>query len=95
MHITHSKLLKFEWDFKIPILRLFSGLGLAVIGDHLYAVGGYSGTTYLNPVEKYDPEKDSWCVLPRLRTPRAYFAIATIDRRYAQEDKNQFDNKKL
>ena len=64
------------------------------MGDYLYAVGGYSGTTYLNTVEKYDSIKDTWSKLPSHRIPRAYFAIATINSRYIQEDKNRIDNEK-
>lgn len=35
-------------------------LGVAVINDHLYAIGGYNGSLWLNCVERYDPLRDQW-----------------------------------
>lgn len=35
-------------------------VGVCLLGDKLYAVGGYDGQTYLNIVEAYDPQTNEW-----------------------------------
>ena len=32
------------------------GVGVAVLNDLLYAVGGHDGQAYLNSIERYDPQ---------------------------------------
>lgn len=32
------------------------GVGVAVCNDLLYAVGGHDGASYLNSIERYDPQ---------------------------------------
>lgn len=38
------------------------GVGVAVLKDQLYAVGGHDGQCYLNSVERFDPQTNTWCV---------------------------------
>lgn len=61
------KLFYSKWDiicFIIHLCVLFSppvlGVGAAVIDNYLYVVGGHSGSSYLNTVQKYDPISDTW-----------------------------------
>uniref|UniRef100_A0A8C1ZV92 Kelch-like protein 4 n=1 Tax=Cyprinus carpio TaxID=7962 RepID=A0A8C1ZV92_CYPCA len=35
-------------------------VGVCLLGDRLYAVGGYDGQTYLNSVESYDAQNNEW-----------------------------------
>lgn len=35
-------------------------VGVCLLGDRLYAVGGYDGQTYLNSVESYDTQNNEW-----------------------------------
>lgn len=35
-------------------------VGVCLLGDRLYAVGGYDGQTYLNTVESYDAQNNEW-----------------------------------
>ncbi|CAJ0963748.1 unnamed protein product [Ranitomeya imitator] len=35
-------------------------VGVCLLGDRLYAVGGYDGQSYLNNVEAYDPQTNEW-----------------------------------
>ena len=35
-------------------------VGVCLLGDRLYAVGGYNGQVYLNAVEAYDPQTNEW-----------------------------------
>lgn len=36
------------------------GVGVCLLGDRLYAVGGYDGQSYLNTVESYDAQNNEW-----------------------------------
>nr|WEX30361.1 Kelch-like protein 4-A-3 [Carassius gibelio] len=38
-------------------------VGVCLLGDRLYAVGGYDGQTYLNSVESYDAPNNEWTEL--------------------------------
>ncbi len=35
-------------------------VGVSLLGDRLYAVGGYDGQSYLNTVESYDAQNNEW-----------------------------------
>lgn len=35
-------------------------VGICLLGDRLYAVGGYDGQSYLNTVESYDAQNNEW-----------------------------------
>uniref|UniRef100_A0A4W3HZ07 Kelch like family member 1 n=1 Tax=Callorhinchus milii TaxID=7868 RepID=A0A4W3HZ07_CALMI len=39
-------------------------VGVCLLGDGLYAVGGYDGQTYLNTMESYDPQTNEWIQVP-------------------------------
>lgn len=36
------------------------GVGVCLLGDRLYAVGGYDGQSYLHTVESYDAQNNEW-----------------------------------
>lgn len=41
-------------------------VGVCLLGDRLYAVGGYDGQSYLNTVESYDAQNNEWTeVIPK------------------------------
>ena len=44
-----------RWVFMQPMLSRRSTLGVAVLNDCLYAVGGFDGNSGLDSVEKYSP----------------------------------------
>lgn len=35
-------------------------VGVCLLGDRLYAVGGYDGQSYLSTVESYDAQNNEW-----------------------------------
>lgn len=35
-------------------------VGVCLLGDRLFAVGGYDGQVYLSTVEAYDPQTNEW-----------------------------------
>lgn len=43
-----------------PISSPRDAVGVCLLGDKLYAVGGYDGQQYLNEVECYDPQLNEW-----------------------------------
>jgi len=43
-----------------PIGNPRDAVGMCLLGDRLYAVGGYDGQHYLKDVESYDPINNEW-----------------------------------
>lgn len=39
-----------------PMSKRRCGVGVAVCSDLLYAIGGHDGQSYLNSIERYDPQ---------------------------------------
>ena len=42
-----------EWKMVAHMTKRRCGVGVAVLNDLLYAVGGHDGTSYLNSIERY------------------------------------------
>ena len=42
-----------EWRCVAPMSKRRCGVGVAVLNDLLYAVGGHDGQSYLNSIERY------------------------------------------
>lgn len=55
-------------------------VGVCLLGDKLYAVGGYDGQTYLNTVESYDPQTNEWTQVKFLFRPYTtiYLVISSV-----------------
>lgn len=49
-----------SWSIRAPMPTPRSDLGAAVLGDLLYAVGGYNAGGQYDVVEVYDPRTNSW-----------------------------------
>uniref|UniRef100_A0A0P4W6R1 Kelch-like protein diablo n=3 Tax=Scylla olivacea TaxID=85551 RepID=A0A0P4W6R1_SCYOL len=65
-------------DVWVPIASLGQArayLGVAVIHDHLYAIGGYNGSQWLNCVERYDPLRDQWTSVSPMISARSSFGV--------------------
>ena len=43
-----------------PISSPRDAVGVCLLGDRLYAVGGYDGQQYIKDVESYDPISNEW-----------------------------------
>ena len=66
-----------SWGSKAPMHEVRGGLGVAVVGDKIYALGGYGGSgAYLSANEEYDPVTDTWTFRTPMPTPMAYFGVA-------------------
>ncbi|XP_049954201.1 kelch-like protein 5 isoform X1 [Schistocerca serialis cubense] len=53
-------------------------IGVGLLGDRLFAVGGYNGHHYLKLVEAYDPEKNEWEEVAPLTTGRARLCVVVV-----------------
>ena len=48
------------WTLVAPISSPRDAVGVCLLGDKLYAVGGYDGQQYMNEVECYDAQSNEW-----------------------------------
>lgn len=67
--------------FHSQIASLSTGrdsIGVALLGDSLFAVGGYDGQNYLKTVEKYDAEKNEWIQVAPLNFSRAAACVVAV-----------------
>lgn len=55
-----------------PISTPRDAVGVCLLGDKLYAVGGYDGQQYLNEVEAYDPQTNEWTKVSGLTSGQLY-----------------------
>ena len=62
--------LRDEWKPMAPLSVARNRLGVAVIDDCIYAVGGGNGNTFHTSMEKYDPKQDEWTTVTPLNFPR-------------------------
>lgn len=49
-----------QWTMIAPMCTPRDAVGVCLLGDRLYAVGGYDGQQYLHDVECYDPVTNEW-----------------------------------
>ena len=47
-----------------------TGVGVAVVGEFLYAIGGFDDSSPLDSVEKYDPRTNQWTYVASMTTCR-------------------------
>jgi len=62
-----------------PLGRARSALGCASLHGLVYAVGGFSAPNYLDAVECYDPDADSWWPVAPLCAPRRGLGCAALE----------------
>lgn len=53
-------------------------IGVALLGDSLFAVGGHDGQQYLKTVEKYDEDKNEWIPVAELNYARAAACVVAV-----------------
>ncbi|MGH0125193.1 UNVERIFIED_CONTAM: hypothetical protein FKN15_029532 [Acipenser sinensis] len=66
------------WTTVAPLNLPRDAVGVCLLGDKLYAVGGYDGQTYLNTMESYDPETNEWTKMSSLNIGRAGTCVIVI-----------------
>jgi N-acetylneuraminic acid mutarotase len=69
------------WTAKAGMPTPRWGLGVAVVNNELYAIGGTNGFTFTPIIEKYSPVSDTWATIAgsEMPTPRQDFAVAVLD----------------
>uniref|UniRef100_A0A1B0DHB6 Uncharacterized protein n=1 Tax=Phlebotomus papatasi TaxID=29031 RepID=A0A1B0DHB6_PHLPP len=53
--------------------------GLAVLGDRVYAVGGFNGSLRVRTVDVYDPSTDSWSTCNSMEARRSTLGVAVLN----------------
>lgn len=53
--------------------------GLAVLGDKVYAVGGFNGSLRVRTVDVYDPASDSWSTCNSMEARRSTLGVAVLN----------------
>lgn len=48
------------WKIVTSMSKRRCGVGVAVLNQQIYAIGGHDGQSYLNSVERYDPLTNQW-----------------------------------
>ena len=55
------------------------GVGVGVLEDFMYAVGGHDGSNYLNSVERFDPKTSQWnTIIAPTSTCRTSVGVAVL-----------------
>ena len=49
-----------EWKAVASMNTPRHNVGVVVIGDYIYAVGGFGGSSFLKSIEYYDAKSDKW-----------------------------------
>ncbi|MBN3308216.1 kelch-like protein 1 [Amia ocellicauda] len=66
------------WTTVAPLSLPRDAVGVCLLGDKLYAVGGYDGQTYLQTMECYDPQTNEWTKMASLNIGRAGACVVVI-----------------
>lgn len=54
-------------------------VSVAVLDDHIYALGGYNGQERQNTVERYDPETNQWTMITPMNSQRSDAHACTLN----------------
>ncbi|XP_070770633.1 kelch-like protein 5 [Enoplosus armatus] len=66
------------WTAVAPMSISRDAVGVCLLGDRLYAVGGYDGQVYLSTVEAYDPQTNEWTQVAPLCVGRAGACVVAV-----------------
>ncbi|XP_001948815.2 kelch-like protein 3 isoform X2 [Acyrthosiphon pisum] len=67
------------WKPTADMLVKRKELGVGVIKDCLYAVGGFDGTSCLNSTEVFDCKTQKWCMVSSMSTRRSGFGVGVLN----------------
>ena len=65
-------------------------LGLAMLDGHVFAVGGWEGSSRLDSVERYDPETNTWSPVASLKMAVTSPAVVAHEGKVKLLNKGQF-----
>ncbi|CAF94206.1 unnamed protein product, partial [Tetraodon nigroviridis] len=66
------------WTAVAPMSISRDAVGVCLLGDRLFAVGGYDGQVYLSTVEAYDPQTNEWTQVAPLCVGRAGACVVAV-----------------
>ncbi|CAD7092235.1 unnamed protein product [Hermetia illucens] len=69
-----------QWRPCAPMSVPRHRVGVAVMDELLYALGGSAGSEYHNSVEYYDPEEDRWTLVKPMHSKRLGVGVAVVNR---------------
>ncbi|XP_055300703.1 kelch-like ECH-associated protein 1B isoform X2 [Sitodiplosis mosellana] len=69
-----------QWRPCSPMSVPRNRVGVAVMDELLYAVGGSAGSEYHNSVEYYDPDEDRWTLVQPMHSKRLGVGVAVVNR---------------
>ncbi|KAJ8024339.1 Kelch-like protein 4 [Holothuria leucospilota] len=69
------------WFCVAPMSICRDSVAVAVLGDQIYAAGGFNGTSYVSTVECYDPVAGEWSLSTPLNGARAGGCLVQLDLR--------------
>jgi len=64
------------WVSKAPMQEARCSVGVAVVNDKIYAIGGIGKNGFIATNEEYDPATNTWIFREPMPTPRSAFGIA-------------------
>ncbi|CAI5439262.1 unnamed protein product [Caenorhabditis angaria] len=68
------------WQCVAPMSKRRCGVGVAVLNNLLYAIGGHDGQSYLNSIERYDAVTNQWsCDVAPTATCRTSVGVAAFN----------------
>ena len=68
-----------EWRTVAPMSKRRCGVGVGVLNQQIYAIGGHDGQSYLNSVERFDPVANQWFSDVAPTTTRTSVGVAVLD----------------
>jgi hypothetical protein len=68
-----------SWVSKAPLPTARRDLGVAVVDNKIYAIGGISEKGYANITEQYDPATDTWTTKAQMPIARSNLATAVYE----------------
>lgn len=69
-----------QWKPCAPMSVPRHRVGVAVMDELLYAVGGSAGSEYHNSVEYYDPDQDRWTLVEPMHEKRLGVGVVVVNR---------------
>ncbi|KAL4239391.1 hypothetical protein ACF0H5_000208 [Mactra antiquata] len=67
-----------QWMEMIPMNMARSELGMAMLNGHIYAIGGWDGSSRLDSVERYDPVLNTWTFIPPMKIALTSPAVVAL-----------------
>lgn len=69
----------YRGNILLSSLIFSSTLGVTVLEGPIYAVGGHDGWSYLNTVERWDPQSQQWTFVASMSIARSTVGVAALN----------------